>query len=152
MAWSNSKVFGAFLEDLLNGTTAHDLNTDGFKAALFNNSSTPDNTVSSANSTYGAGQWVSGNEATSTGEWDAGGKALASLSLSRSGAVVSWGAANPASSPGATMSDIYGTLVYNTTRSNRGVCFNYFGGVSAVSNGTFTVVWDSGLIATFTAT
>jgi len=153
MAWSNSKVFGAYLEDTLSGTTAHDLNSDSFKVALYDNDITPDNTVSSANSTYESGQWTAaGNEVTSTGEWDTGGVALASLSLTRSSAVVTWDAADTASSAGATMSDIYGALVYNTTRSNRGICYNYFGGVSAVSNGTFTVVWNSSGIATFTAT
>ena len=60
MAWANSKVFGAVLEDVLENTTAIDLNADTFKAALYNNTTAPDETVTAANSAYAVGQWVVG--------------------------------------------------------------------------------------------
>lgn len=152
MAWSNSKVFGAFFEDLLNGTYAHDLDTDTIKIALFTNSITPDNTVSSANSAYNAGQWASGaNEVKDSTRWNAGGETLASKTLTRSSAVVTFDAADQASAAATTMTDIYGGLVYNTSRSSRGICYLYFGGASAVSNGVFTVVFNASGISTFTA-
>ena len=34
MAWSASKIFMAFLEDVFENTTAMDLNSDTFKVAL----------------------------------------------------------------------------------------------------------------------
>jgi hypothetical protein len=27
--------------------------------------------------------------------------------------------------------------------NDQGICFNYFGGVNSVANGTFTVAWDA---------
>ena len=52
MAWSNSKIFMATLEDIFENTTAVDLNSDTFKAALFDNDITPSQTVMSANTAY----------------------------------------------------------------------------------------------------
>lgn len=151
MAWTNSKVFGVFLEEALSGTTAHDLNSNTFKNALFKDTITPSNTVAAAASSYNGGVWLAADEVTSTGEWDAGGVALTSPSIARTNAVVTWDASDTQSAAGATMSDIYGSLIYNDTLSDRGVCYLYFGGVSAVSNGVFTVVYNASGIATFTA-
>jgi hypothetical protein len=50
VAWSNSKVFTAFVKDTLDKTIDNDLDADTFKVALYDNDITPDNTVSSANS------------------------------------------------------------------------------------------------------
>ncbi len=52
MAWSASKIFVATIEDILENTTAIDLNSDGFKIALYDNDITPDQTVTSANTAY----------------------------------------------------------------------------------------------------
>jgi hypothetical protein len=57
-------------------------------------------------------------------------------------------AADTASS-GSTMtaSNIYGCLIYNTTKASpvadQGVCFVYFGGAQSVTNGTFTIQWST---------
>lgn len=153
MAWSNSKVFGALLEDALARTAAFDLNSDTFKAALFDNTPTPDNTVSAANSALGAGQWASGQQ--SNGGWSSGGLALTSVTWSRSGATTTWDAADLANATAATLSNVYGCLVYDDTLASpvadQGVCYNYFGGAASVTSGTFTIVWNASGIATFTA-
>lgn len=60
MAWSNSKVFTIAIENMLENTAAMDLDSDTFKAALFDNSITPSQTVASASTAYGAGVWASG--------------------------------------------------------------------------------------------
>ena len=41
MAWSNSKAFRQMLADVLGNTTAMDLDSDTIKAALYNNTTTP---------------------------------------------------------------------------------------------------------------
>lgn len=156
MAWTNSKVFGAFLEDSLARTAALDLNSDTFRVALYGNI-TPDNTVSAALSAYNAAtsQWVTANEIWQTGQWAQAGPTLSGVSYSRSGAVVTWDAADNASGSAATLTGVYGCLVYDDTIatpvSKQGVCYNYFGGVATVTAGTFTVVWNASGIATFSA-
>jgi len=55
MAWTASKVFMAYIEDIIENTTAMDLNTDAsIKVALYDNDITPDSTVTSANMSGGA--------------------------------------------------------------------------------------------------
>ena len=46
MAWTNSKIFTAYIHDVLTNLTAMDLDTDAvFNAALFDNTVTPSQTV-----------------------------------------------------------------------------------------------------------
>lgn len=152
MAWSNSKVFAFTVLKSVNGT-AFNLGTDSFKAALYNNSITPDNTVTSAVLTQyngAASQWVTANEQTSGSAWPAGGEALASVTWTQSSNVDTWTAANTASGASATLANVFGCLVYDTTVSNDGICYNYFGGSNSVTSGTFTIVWNASGIATFT--
>lgn len=156
MAWTNSKVFSSFVANALANAIAFDLSgtPDTFKAALYGNSITPDNTVAEASSRYNAGQWVTGGEVTSTGEWDAGGVALTSPALSgETSTTIMWDAADTASSAGAAISGAYGCLVYDDTLTNDpGICYIYFGGSNGVSNGVFTIVWSgSGLFTASTA-
>lgn len=149
MAWSDSKVFQQFLEDCVLNVAAFDLDSDTFKVALFNNSITPDNDTSAANSAYNAGQWASGsNEVKETGQWDAGGVNLTSPTISVGTAdVVFWDASDTASGSAADLTNVYGCLVYDDTLTtpvaDQGVCYNYFGGTNSVVNGTFTVVWSA---------
>lgn len=150
MAWSNSKVFRAFLGDVISNTAEFDLATAGdtFHVALYNNSITPDNDVSAANSAYNAGQWASANEVSEAVEWPAGGVALTSQTVNVGTAdTVFWDAADTASGTGADLADVHGCLVYDTTLAapvaDQGVCYNYFGGANSVTNGTFTVVWSA---------
>jgi hypothetical protein len=152
MAWSASKIFRPFLADVLDNTSALDLGSDAFKGALYDNSITPDENVTSANSAYGgAGVWTATGSGTGTaqvyqaGQWAQGGVALAGTVLnSGTSDVVFFDANDIASGAAATLANIFGLLIYDTTVStpvaNQGICFNYFGGTNAVTNGTFTAV------------
>ena len=159
MAWTTSKVFRAFQADTLDNTSALDLGSDAFKAALFNNTPTPDENVTSALSAYNAGssQWLTANEVFQAGQWAQGGVALAGAVLNSGTSDVVFFDANDTASGGAfTGANIYGAQLYDTTVStpvaNQGVCFNYFGGPNGVTNGTFTSVWNVLGIARWTIT
>ena len=156
MAWSNSKVFVAFIEDLMENTTAMDLNSDTFKAALYDNDITPDAsiTATSANTAYNAGQWaIAGNEVSDGTNWDAGGEPLTSVTSVAAASTYTFDAADtPQGGATTTLADVYGCLVYDDTITtpvaDQGVCFNYFGGVQGVTAGTFTIVWNASGIFT----
>ena len=149
MAWSVSKIFTATITDLTNNTTAIDLNTDAsLKVALYDNDITPDQTVTSANTAYNVGQWVTtGNEVSDGAEWAVGGVALASVTSTFSTNVYTFDAANTASGSSATLLAVFGCLVYDDTITtpvaDQGISYNYFGGSNSVVNGQFTVVWHA---------
>ncbi len=150
MSWTVSKIFSAFVTDSLNRTNAFDLNADTFKAALFDDTITPSQTVAAASTAIGAGVWASGQK--SNGGWSSGGLALASVTSSFSSNVYTFDAADTANGSAATLTDVYGVLVYDDTLASvvvdQGVCFNYLGGVNAVTAGTLTVQWHaSGIFA-----
>jgi hypothetical protein len=152
MAWSASKIFSATLTDALNNATALTLSTDATKASLFDNSITPSQTVTSANTAYGAGVWASGGVLDASG-WPAAGRPLATLSSVFSTNVYTFSAANTASANSTTtLTNVYGVLVHDTTLttpvSDQGVCYNYLGGANSVVAGSFTVLWNaSGIFA-----
>src|SRR3990167_874380 len=156
MAWTASKVFMAYIEDIIENTTAMDLNTDAsIKVALYDNDITPDSTVTSANTAYNVWQWVTtGNEVSDGAEWAVGGVALASVTSSFASTTYTFDAANTASGSSATLLAVFGCLVYDDTIAtpvaDQGICYNYFGGTNSVTDGTFTVVWHGSGI--FTAT
>lgn len=149
MAWTNSKIFRAYIADIMGNTTAMDLNTDAsFKVALFGTTPTPDQNVASASSAYNTGVWTTGNEISQSVTWPAGGVALATISLDSSvAATVFWDAADTASGANATLTAFFGCLVYDDTITtpvaDQGVCYNYFGGTQTVTNGVATVVWHA---------
>lgn len=157
MAWSASKIFMATIEDILENTTAMDLNSDTFKAALYDNDITPSQTVTSANTAYNAGQWVSsGNEVYDGSEWAQGGVALSSVASGFSSNVYTFDAADTVSTgSSATLANVYGCLVYDDTITtpvaDQGLCFNYFGGANSVTDGTFTIAWSASGILSITA-
>lgn len=153
MAWANSKIFMAFVEDVLENTTAMDLNTDALlEVALFDNSITPSQTVASAASAYGAGVWASGGVFDASG-WPAVGRPLASVTSGFASNVYTFDAADTASANSTTtLTNAFGALVYDksiaTPVADQGICFSYFGGGQSVTAGTFTVVWSaSGIFA-----
>jgi hypothetical protein len=152
MAWSNSKIFMAFVEDCLENTSANDLDSDTHKAALYDNDITPDQTVATANTIYNAGQWTAaGNEVSDGTEWDAAGEPLTAVTSSFSSNVYTFDAANtPSGGSSATLANVYGCLVYDDTTADHGICFNYFGGTNSVTDGTFTIIWHASGIFTLT--
>lgn len=160
MAFTTSKIFSALITDLMNNTTAVDINTDALlEVALFDNSITPSQTVTSANSAYGAGVWASGG-VTDTGSsapvgWPALGRPLASVTSGFSSNVYTFDAADTVSANAVTtLVGVYGCEVYDHSIAapvaDQGICFNYFGGTQTVTLGTFTVVWAAGGILALT--
>jgi hypothetical protein len=152
MAWSASKIFAGAIVDCLGNTTAFDLNSDAFKAALFNDTITPNQLVTSALSAYGAGVWASGGVSDATG-WPAAGRSLVTVTLTDyTAATVKFDADDTVSANDTTtLASVYGTLVYNDTMAapaDQGLSFHYFGGVQSVTAGRFTIVWNaSGIIS-----
>lgn len=155
MAWANSKIFSAWLTDVINNTTAMDLNTDAaLKVALFDNTITPSQTVASASTAYGTGVWASGGVFDASG-WPAVGRDLASVTSVFASNVYTFDAADTVSANSTTtLTNAYGALVYDDTITtpvaDQGICFNYFGGANSVTAGTFTVVWAAGGILNLT--
>lgn len=145
MAWSASKIFMAFVEDAFENTAALDLNSDTFKAALYDNDITPDQTVATANTVYNAGQWTAaGNEVSDGAEWAAGGVALAGVTSAFASNVYKFDANDTVSTgTSATLANVFGCLVYDDTTGDQGICYNYFGGTNSVTDGTFTIVWNA---------
>lgn len=155
MAWSNSKIFISAVKDALDNTTAIDLGSDVPKVALYNNTITPDNTVSSANSAFDVGQWDNVNEL-SNGGWSAGGLALGSPTWTQSSNVATYDAVDTANGSAATISGTFGCLVYDDTLAavviDQGLSYHYFGGSQSVTSGTLTVVWNASGIFALTMT
>ena len=155
MAWSNSKIFRPMLADALGNVTALDFDADAFKVALFDNTITPNQDVTAANSAYGAGVWASGGVSDATG-WPAAGRTLASQTLdSATAATVFFDAADTVSANSTTtLSGTHGCLVYDDTLTtpvaDQGASFNYFGGTQSVTSGQFTIVWHSNGLFRFT--
>lgn len=152
MAWSGSKIFSSYVTDALNNATAFNAGSDTIKAALFDNTITPSQTVTSANAAYNAGVWLTAAEQ-QNGGWSAGGLALASKSSTFTTNVYTFTAANLANGSAATLAGAWGTLVYDTTAAtvtNQAMCYNYFGGAASVTSGTLTIVWNGSGIFTLT--
>ena len=153
MAWANSKIFSAYITDVLTNTTAMDLNTDAtLGVSLFDNTITPSQTVASASSAYNTGVWNAGGVSDASG-WPAAGRPLASVTSTFTTNVYTFDAADTVSANSSTtLTNAYGCLVYDDTITtpvaDQGICFNYFGGANSVTAGTFTVVWNaSGIFA-----
>jgi hypothetical protein len=148
MTWSASAIFRQTVADLLQNTTAIDLDTDVPKVALYDDTPTPDKDVTAANSAYNVDQWASANEQSDAGQWASGGVALGSAAITTpSSGVVMYDANDTASGSSATLAGVYGCQVYDDTLTtpvaDQGLCFNYFGGTQSVTGGTFTVVWHA---------
>lgn len=150
MAWTDSRVFEAWIEQAMevSGTGYTGLDSDTVKAALFNNSVTPDRDAAVASTGYNTGTWTTGNEVTDT-NWPAGGIALSSKTSGSVGTgIYGFDAADTTHASTVTLSNVHGCLVFDDTISGgtvakQGVSFHYFGGAQSVTSGTFTIVWHS---------
>lgn len=150
MAWSNSKIFMAFVEDAFENTAALDLDSDTIKAALFDNTITPSQTVATASSVYGAGVWASGGVSDATG-WPAVGRNLTGVTSGFSSNVYTFDAADTVSANNTTtLTNAYGTLIYDDTTGDQGIAYLYFGGANSVTSGSFTVVYNASGILSLT--
>jgi hypothetical protein len=152
VAWTNSKIFSAFPTDSFNNTEAFNIDSDNIKAALFDNTITPSQTVASASTAYGAGVWASGGVLDASG-WPAVGRQLLTVASTFSTNVYTFDAADTVSANNTTtLVNAYGCLIYDDTMTtpvaDQGMSFNYFGGANSVTSGTFTIVWNgSGIFA-----
>ena len=154
---ANSKMFSAFIRDAMNDLADFDMLNDALEVALFNNTGTPDQTVTSALSAYASGQWVVGNGVTDTGSsapagWPALGRPLATVTSAFASNVWTLGAANTVSANAVTtLASVYGCLLYDHTAgqvaTDQGIAFFSFGGAQSVTLGTFSILWNgSGLM------
>ena len=150
MAWSASKIFSAFITDSLAKTTLIDIKADTMNAALFDTSVTPDQTVTSANSAYGAGVWGAGHLTdTGTGApagWPTVGRPLVTPTITFATNVITFDAVDTVSGTATTtITAAFGTLIYSDTIAtpvvDQGIAFLYFGGTQSVTLGTLTLVW-----------
>lgn len=131
-----------------------DASPDTIRAALYNNTGTPDKTAAHGYNTA-ASPWVVANELTDATNWIAKGKQLSSVTSAVASNVYTMDAADAASGGNVTIAGIMGCLVYDDTITgapvaDMGICYNYFGGSQSVSGGTFTIVWNSAGIAQIT--
>ena len=133
----------------VSGTGYTGLDSDTVKAALFNNTGTPDPAATTAKSGYNTGQWVVANEVTDATNWVAGGRALASKTFTfPAGSTFMFDAADLAGGGNVTLANVYGCAVYDDsitagTVADQIASFHYFGGVQGVTAGTFTIVWSA---------
>jgi hypothetical protein len=88
-------------------------------------------------------------------EWPAGGQALDSVTFAPASNVLKFDAADEVSTgTSATLASVFGCLIYNTDINtpvdSQGICYLYFGGTNSVTDGTFTVVFNTAGIFTLT--
>ena len=159
MAWTDSRVFREWITGPMfqaSGTGYAGLATNTVKAALFNNSVTPDKDAAVASTGFNTGTWVTANEVTDATNWVSGGRALASKTFTTPSSGVSmFDAADLAGGGTVTLTNAFGCLVYDDsitagTVADQGVSFNYFGGAQSVTAGTFTIIWNANGIVRFT--
>lgn len=151
MAWTNSKMFREWpkMTDQVSGTGFTGLDSDTVRAALFNNSVTPDRDAAVGSTGYNTGTWLTANEVTDATNWQAKGRQITSPTFTTpSTGVYRFDAADTAGGGTLTIANAYGCLVLDDsitagTVADQGVCFNYFGGAQAVTGGTFTIVWSA---------
>jgi len=110
---------GIFVNNIIAGLGTANLDLDlesetELKIALFTNSVTPDFNASTANAAYGAGVW-NANEVSGTG-YTAGGVVLTSTTLTGSGGIMTFDAADPSWSS-STITNARGGLVFNNVLS-----------------------------------
>jgi hypothetical protein len=154
MAWTASNLSAAAVDALCNGTfyVTGTWTADTINCALYGTAPTPNKNDTLANNTYNAGQWVStgtNQETTGTG-YSAGGQALGTKTHTFGSGTSQLGAAGPVWTS-ATISGVFGCLVYDNTNSPKyAYCWNWFGGTQSVSGGSFTIVWSGAGILQFT--
>lgn len=155
MAWTNSKIFVRWPQDLMGNTTAGDMDADIPKVALYNNTTAPDQTVTAANTAYNVGQWVTANEITDASGWPAGGRVLVTPTWTSSSNVITYDAADTASANSTTtLTGFFGCLVYDDTLAavvvDQGESYHYFGGSQTITSGLMTIIWNASGIQTYT--
>jgi hypothetical protein len=160
MAWTNSKVFRAWVSETLlkNAATGYGgLEADTIKAALYDDANTtPNQDAATASTGYATGVWTTSEppQQFDAAGWGAGGLALTWTTQSTdavttpAAGTTMFTAQNRASTANVTINLAAGAFVYDDTITagtiaDQGICYNYFGGTASVTSGTFTVVWHA---------
>ena len=157
MAWTASGMFRQTFADIFDLTvTTLDMDAASmFKIALYDNTITPNYDVVATASAYAGGVWSATGGQTGTpqvyhtGQWAQAGVVLTGNDITVPAAgVVMFDANDTASGSAATMSNIYGGLIYadgvTTPVADQGLLAVYFGGTAySVTNGTFTIQWNA---------
>lgn len=159
MAWTDSRVFREWpLQTMqVSGTGYTGLDSDTVKAALFDNTVTPDKDAAVGSTGYNTGTWTAAREVSGGANWAAGGRALSGKTFtSPDTGIAMFDAADLAAGGALTLTNAYGCLVYDDTITggtvaDQGVCFLYFGGAQSVTAGNFSVIWNSSGIVRFAA-
>lgn len=140
MAFPASYVNGRTMKDHMDGTITLNLDTDTIKVALFTDAVT--GADKNASESYGSGAWAS-NEVSSA-NYTAGGQSLANPTLQGpTGGVFIFKDSSVSLSWNDVTFDVRGALVYDSTVSNRVLAAINFGENKTVSEGTFTIFWDT---------
>lgn len=154
MTWASSAIFQqAILNPLMgkltgstNPTTFVSWIGDTMTCAMFGTTPTPDKTAAVGSTGYNTGVWTTGNESSGTG-YTAGGSVLGTRTNTiDSGSSSLCFTAPSLAFTGATLSGVFGDLIYDAsiasgTVAKQGFCYNYFGGSQSVTSGTFTIQW-----------
>jgi len=162
MAWTDSRVFAAFLADSISNTAEFDLSgasVNTFNVSLIGTNSTPDKDAVAASTAYNTGAFTA-DKITDTGTsapagWPTVGRPLVTPAVTTAAGTLKWDAVDTASANAVTtLTATFGCLIYSDTLAtpvvDQGVCFNYFGGTQSVTLGTFTIVWNTAGIFTIT--
>ena len=155
---ASSKIFSAFIHDSVNKTGNATLSSATAKAALYNDSVTPNQLVTAANSAYAGGVWTGGSSPnivdTGTGApagWPYVGRPLAWGSATKlttyADATLKYDSDDTVSaSATTTLTAALGCLVYDdaaTTATDQAFAYISFNGSNTVTLGTFTIVWNA---------
>jgi len=155
MAWTASKVFRSFVNDVIlqNAATGYGgLDADVVKVLLYDDSITPVQDTTLATSAYtGAGSVWTATEPPQQFDaagWPAGGLTLGTQTVSNPAAgTVMFDGADRASTANVTITNAVGVYLFDDTitaaTADVGVCYNWFGGPSSVTAGTFTAVFHA---------
>jgi hypothetical protein len=151
VAWSASAIFREWMIQMyqVSGTGYTGLDSDTVNCALFNNTVTPDKDAAVGSTGYNTGTWTTANEVTDATNWVAGGRALASKTFTAPATgTMMFDAADLAGGGNVTLTNAFGTLVYDNTITagtvaKQGASYHYFGGGQSVTAGTFTIIWNA---------
>ncbi len=155
MAWSISGFFSESIADFFTNTVDWTWDAGTWNVALYDNTITPDYTVTAANCAYAVGQWVVGGEVDDPADWPAGGPALAGGSVTKESPAAGQVKldATDQSEVNTTLTNARGCLLYMgslaTPVVDQGLLAVDFGSLFSTTNGTFAITWDTNGVAFF---
>jgi hypothetical protein len=129
-----SGIYNRFKANLMNKEV--DLEADTIKVALYNNS----HSFTATDTDY-----TTTNELATAGGYTQGGAALAGKAVTEA-ATTKWDATDLAWTSASFTA--YHAVIYDSSVSNDLICSIDFGGAQTVTNGTFTIQWDTDGIIT----